>query len=86
MPEGTRCPEKWVASVLGKFMLSKFIDKQVETIHNRFCMLEKTNIRPDHELLGSSNEGRQEMGEKIGISYAVRGLWYWLQLSKGWKS
>lgn len=51
------CSEKWVAFVLGKLMLSKFIGKQVETINNRFCMLEKTNFRQDHELLCSSKEG-----------------------------
>lgn len=53
-----RCAQKWVASVLGKSMLSKFRGKQVETINNRFCMLEKINVKQEHELPGSSKEGK----------------------------
>lgn len=68
------CSEKWVAFVLGKFILSKFIGKQMETINNRFCMLKKTNVRQDQELLCFSKEGRQVMGQKVGISSSVRKL------------
>lgn len=74
MPESQVFREVGSICTTGKFMLSKFIGKQVETIHNRFCMLEKTNVRQDHERLGSSKEGRQETGQKVGISSAVR---YW---------
>lgn len=45
------------AFLLGKFMLTKFISKQVETINNSFCTLEKMNVNQNHRLC-SSKEGR----------------------------
>ena len=64
---------EWVAAsqvlrsfVLGKFMVTRFISKQAETINNSFCTLEKMNVNQNHRLC-SSKEGRQEVGKKVNI-------------------
>ena len=54
------------AFVLGKFMVTRFISKQAETINNSVCTLEKMNVNQNHRLC-SSKEGRQEVGKKADI-------------------
>ena len=54
------------AFVLGKFMVTRFISKQAETINNSICTLEKMNVNQNPRLC-SSKEGRQEVGKKVDI-------------------